>query len=680
MAELARQVGFGLASRGEMSEVVEWAEDARRKGIHSIWMHDSLYERDAVTYASAIANQVKDIHIALGALSSYTRHPVLTAMTISALDEAAPNRIILGLGTAIPLRLAQMGIPYSPDAGVESVSKAIDTMRTMWRGERIPSATPNLPPIQPMFPPVHHVPIFIAAYRTPFLELAGAKADGYLARPLESIPNLRRLLPKLRAAALKAGRPEDAIQVAGYLLTHVDKSRREALNRAKREPFIIYMISVLSDFSLQQAGFDVELRNKIAVAWRAEDYTTAAQLIPDEMLDAFMLVGTREEVAEAAQRFNDAGMTLPILQPVLQEKEQVQEVMEAAVLYGSVMTRQSKPARDAAAVAVTPATPADLDAVRAKLDEDRLSLPEKAWRRLGAYYEVCRPFSLSASGVPVLAAGALAWGNGLFDAVLFVAALVGALCLHMGTNVTNEIFDVRNGVDTITSPRASQALLKGRLTEREAFGLAAVFFGVAILIGVYLLTQRGLPVLLFGIAGLVAGYGYTAPPFNLKYRALGLPLVFFMFGPLMTVGTYYVVTGSFSWQAVIVSIPVGLLVTAILHGNEWRDITDDKRYGIGTLSSWMGSRKAYRVYVGLIVAAYIALAVAVLFGWLPTTTLLAMLSLPLFVRAIRNAELGVLGQQRAIAMIDLQTAQLQAAFGFLLVAGLILAALPLLNP
>jgi 1,4-dihydroxy-2-naphthoate octaprenyltransferase len=670
MTELARQVGFGLASRGKIAQVVEWAEWARRKGLHSIWMHDSLFERDAVTYASAIANQVPDIHIALGALSSYTRHPVLTAMTISALDEAAPNRIILGLGTALPLRLAQMGIPYNPDAGVESVSKAIDTMRTMWRGQRIPSATPNLPPIQPMFPPVHHVPIYIAAYRTPFLKLAGEKADGYLARPCESIPNLKRLLPKLQQAALDAGRDADAINVAGYLLTHVDKSRREALNRAKREPFVIYMMSVLSDFSLQQAGFDAELRNKIAAAWRAEDYHTAAQLIPDEMLDAFMLVGTREEVAEGAQRFHEAGMNLPLLQPVLQEEDQVKAVLDAAEMYGAFNRQTAESRRQQDVVQITPAVVGR----SSSLGDDRLSLPEKVWRRASAYYEIARPFSLSASSISVLAAGALAWMDGAFNWVLFAAALIGALCLHIGTNITNEIFDVRNGVDTITSPGASQAILKGRVREREAFVLVGVFFGIAALIGLYLLTARGLPILVFGIVGLIAGYMYTAPPLEYKYRAAGLPLVFLMFGPLMTVGAYYAITGAFSWQAVVVSIPVGLLVTAILHGNEWRDIADDKRYGIGTLSSWMGSKHAYRVYVGLIVAAYLVLTMAVLLGWLPTPALLAMLSLPLFVRAIRNAELGVMGQQRAIAMIDLQTAQLQALFGFLLVAGLILAA------
>jgi 1,4-dihydroxy-2-naphthoate octaprenyltransferase len=670
MAELARQVGFGLASRGKISEIVEWAEWARRKGLHSIWMHDSLYERDAVTYASALANQVPEIRIALGALSSYTRHPVLTAMTISALDEAAPNRIILGLGTALPLRLAQMGIPYNPDAGVESVSKAIDTMRALWNGQRIPSATPNLPPIQPMFPPVHHVPIYIAAYRTPFLKLAGAKADGYLARPCESIPNLKRLLPKLQQAALDAGRDADAINVAGYLLTHVDKSRRDALNRAKREPFVIYMMSVLSDFSLQQAGFEVDLRNKIAAAWRAEDYHTAAELIPDEMLDAFMLVGTREQVAEGAQRFHDAGMNLPIIQPVLQEEEQVKAVLDAAEIYGAVASRKTQ-VTSAAAETITVST---VQSPVSTLDDNRLSLPEKIWRRASAYYEIARPFSLSASSVPVLAAGALAWMDGMFDWTLFLAALVGALCLHIGTNITNEIFDVRNGVDTITSPNASMAILKGRVKEREAFVLVGVFFGIAVLLGLYMFLERGWVVLAFGIAGLIAGYMYTAPPLEYKYRAAGLPLVFLMFGPLMTLGTYYVVTGTFSWAALIVSIPVGLLVAAILHGNEWRDIADDKRYGIGTLSSWMGSKRAYRVYVGLIVSAYIALAIAVLFGWLPTETLLAMLSLPLFVRAIRNAELGVLGQQRAIAMIDLQTAQLQALFGFLMVAGLLWAA------
>src|SRR6266702_2239633 len=132
MAELSRPVGFGLASRGSVSEVVAWSERARRAGLDSVWIHDSYFERDAVTYASAIASQVPHIRVAMGALNPFTRHPVLLAMTISAVDEMAPGRVILGLGTALPIRLAQMGIPYSPAAGVERVSEAIDIVRALW--------------------------------------------------------------------------------------------------------------------------------------------------------------------------------------------------------------------------------------------------------------------------------------------------------------------------------------------------------------------------------------------------------------------------------------------------------------------------------------------------------------------------------------------------------------------
>ena len=197
-----------------------------------------------------------------------------------------------------------------------------------------------------MFPPTHRIPIVIAAYRKAFVELAGQKADGYLARPAESIPSLRGILERLSASAVAAGRDPHAIETAGYLLSLVDKTRREALNRAKREPFVIYMMSVLSDVSLHRAGFDPELRDKIAAAWRAEDYTTAGNLIPDELLDAFMLCGTREDVAAGAMAFHaEAGLQLPLLQPVLQEDRQIDELIAAAAIYASIPATQAAAAR-----------------------------------------------------------------------------------------------------------------------------------------------------------------------------------------------------------------------------------------------------------------------------------------------------------------------------------------------
>src|SRR5213594_1121837 len=232
---LVRRVGLGLASRGKISDCVAWAERARSAGLESVWFHDSYFERDAVSYASAVASQVDEIGVGLGALNPFTRHPVLIAMTISALDEMAPARIRLGLGSALPLRLGQMGIPYAPDDAAARTTTTIDTLHTLWRGERMPPGKPGLPPLQPMFAPVHRVPIYVAGYRSPVMVLAGQKGDGYLARPAESIPGLRKLLRVMNKAAREAGRDPDTIDVAGYLLTFIDETRRDALNRAKRD-------------------------------------------------------------------------------------------------------------------------------------------------------------------------------------------------------------------------------------------------------------------------------------------------------------------------------------------------------------------------------------------------------------------------------------------------------------
>jgi 1,4-dihydroxy-2-naphthoate octaprenyltransferase len=689
--ELARPVGLGMAARGSVSDLVVWAHRAERAGLDSVWIHDSYFERDAVTYAAAVASQVEGIRVAMGALNPFTRHPVLLAMTVSAVDEMAPGRVILGLGSALPLRLAQMGIPYNPREAVDRIESAIDLLRAMWSGERVPPGTEGVPPVEPMFPPVHHVPIYVAGYRTPMLELAGRKGDGYLARPLESLPSFKGMVPKIRRASVEAGRPEDAVDVAGYLFTLVDESRREAINRAKREPFIIYMLSIQTDVALRRALIEVELRDRIAALWRAEDYHGAAALIPDEMLDAFLLCGTREEVAGRVWEYHEAGMNLPVLQPVLQTEDQILEVIATAVEYGSaaaapVFERErelvgaaarsaGRTRREDARGGGEPARqqPPPTEGLAA-FGQDELTPFSRIQRRAAAWYEIIRPFSFTASTVPVAAAGALAGIDGKFDLGLFLGALFAALFLHIGTNVVNEIYDVRKGIDTITSPRASHALLKGRLTEREAFRLAFAAFAISAALGIWLIAVRGWPVLVLGVAGLIGGFGYTAPPLAYKYRALGVPLVFVLMGPLMVIGAFYVVTGGFDWKAVAISVPVGLLVAAILHGNEWRDISEDARAGIVTFSIRAGRRTAHIGYVALVVGAYLALSMAVAAKALPPLSLLAMLSLPLLVRAIRSSELGASGQQRAIAMIDLQTAQLHALFGALLVLGLAVAA------
>jgi 1,4-dihydroxy-2-naphthoate octaprenyltransferase len=666
-----------MAARGDISDAIDWTRRARDAGLDSVWIHDSYFERDAITYGSAIAGALatdppSSFRLGLGAVNPYTRHPVVLAMTGSALDELLPERIVMGLGTGLPLRLGQMGIPYSPTEAVGRVSTAMDQLRVLWAGERLPSATPGLPPIQPMFPPVHRIPLFVAAYRKDFVEMAGQKADGYLARPCESIPSLRGILERLNASATTAGRDPGDIETAAYLLSLVDKTRREALNRAKREPFVIYMMSILGDVSLQRAGFPKEIRDKIAVAWRAEDYHEAGKLIPDELLDAFMLCGTREDIAAKAMAFHaETGLDLPLLQPVVQDETQVIELIEAAKLYAAMPDRVAS--LEAVAAAVVAGAP--LAGAAGLTDDRRLGLVERARRRAAAAYEILRPFAYTASAIPVLAGGALAVVDSRFSWLPFLAALAGGMLLHSGTNVINEVFDVRKGIDTITSPRMSHAVVKGRVSERGAYLFAIALFGAAVLIGSYLVWLRGPAIVGLGLLGIVAGYTYTAPPFQYKYRAMGVPVVFVLMGPIMVIGSYFAVTGSWDARAVVLSIPVGLLVAAILHGNEWRDISEDTRAGIVTMSSRLGRDWAHYGYLALVLGAYVTLGLALALRWLPPTTAIALFSLPFLAQVVRSAELGATGQARAIAMIDLQTARLHFAFGSLLVVGLLLARL-----
>jgi 1,4-dihydroxy-2-naphthoate octaprenyltransferase len=530
-----------------------------------------------------------------------------------------------------------------------------------------------------MFPPVHRIPLFIAAYRKEFVELAGRKADGYLARPCESIPSLAGILERLRATATTAGRDPRDIETAGYLLTLVDKTRREALNRAKREPFVIYMMSILGNVSLHRAGFEPELRDRIAAAWRADELHEAGKLIPDELLDAFMLCGTREDVAEQALAFHlKAGLDMPLLQPVLQEDRHVREIVEAARIYASLPDAASgEDERVSMAAAVStrlslPEGPAETG--RHGLTGDhRLGGFERVRRRVAAAWEILRPFAYTVTVIPVLAGGSLAAVNGAFSWPPFLAALAAAMLVQSGSNVINEVYDVRKGIDTITSPRASQAVLKGRFSENGARAFSISLFIAGAALGLYLVFLRGPVMLGLGIFGVAGGYTYTAPPFQYKYKGLGVPMIFALMGPLTVVGSYFAVSGAWDWHALVLSVPVGLLVTAIVHGNDWRDIGDDTRAGIITLSVQIGRRWAHYFYLALVLGAYAAVGLSVAVRWLPPATALVMLSVPYLAQVVQSAELGANGQARAIAKIDLETAHLHLAFGLLLVAGVLLS-------
>src|SRR5215208_1086946 len=291
-----------------------------------------------------------------------------------------------------------------------------------------------------------------------------------------------------------------------------------------------------------------------------------------------------------------------------------------------------------------------------------------------AWLEIGRPFSWTASVVPVLVGSALAWHDGAFSFPLFLLVLLASSALQAGTNVTNELYDVKNHVDTLESPRASRALVEGRLTQREALWGGLALFGFVGLVGLGLVALRGLPMLALGVAGMLGGYFYTAPPFQYKYRALGVPLVFLLMGPLMVVGAYYALTGRYSDQALLASLPVGFLVAAILHANDVRDVEDDARTGFKTLSTLLGQVRAAHVYIAMIVAAYAVVVALVAVRALRLWSLVTLVVIPLSFGAVQKMERGVhsSGGVAQLARLDQATAQTHLLFGLLLALAFVL--------
>lgn len=308
--------------------------------------------------------------------------------------------------------------------------------------------------------------------------------------------------------------------------------------------------------------------------------------------------------------------------------------------------------------------------------------------RLQIWWQATRPFSFPASMIPALLGGvvALAHAGVRLDPLRFILAALGAAVVHAASNLLNDYFDFRGGVDTAETQGASRGMLvSGRMTPREVLLESLLGWLIAAALALYFVLAVG-PVLLPLIAGgLLLGAGYTTAPLRLKYRALGDACVFLAFGVGITLGAYAVQTGHLAWTPVWYSLPIGLLIWAILHANNLRDIATDRIARIRTLAMGLGARRAAGLYVALLSVAYLLTLGFVIGGVYRPGALLPWLSLPLAVGLMRI----VLGAQKpagatppagggsraALVILDMRTAQLQMAFGLLLILGVLGSAL-----
>jgi 1,4-dihydroxy-2-naphthoate polyprenyltransferase len=282
-----------------------------------------------------------------------------------------------------------------------------------------------------------------------------------------------------------------------------------------------------------------------------------------------------------------------------------------------------------------------------------------------------RPRTLPAAIAPVLVGTSLAGFAHVFHPLRFIAALLGAIFIQVGTNLSNDYSDARRGADTEDRLGPVRVTAGGLVPPRQVLIATAVSFGVAVLAGIYLIVVAGWLLLLVGAASILAGVLYTGGPRPYGYEGLGEVFVFLFFGIVAVAGSYFVQTKHLHWEAFALAVPVGLLAAAILVVNNFRDIDTDRRAGKRTLAVRLGRERTRDMFAVIVYLAYVLVPVTWIFGPLKAWVLLPWLSLPgaaPLVRLVRNRTDGP-SLNQALA----QTGMLQLAFCMLLSAGVLLS-------
>jgi 1,4-dihydroxy-2-naphthoate polyprenyltransferase len=292
--------------------------------------------------------------------------------------------------------------------------------------------------------------------------------------------------------------------------------------------------------------------------------------------------------------------------------------------------------------------------------------------RAALWLRATRPLYLPTSLLPALAGALVAIGHDAEWALLPVA-LVALLLLHAATNVCNEVEDAAHGVDSPDKMDNSGVFSRGLLSVREGRRLYAALFAAAFVIGVGISLIQGVTLLVIGLLGILGGWLYTGGPRPYKYDGLGDPLIVLLMGPLLTQGAYTAVTGDgFHAPAFWLGLGPGLLIAAVLSGNNAADIEGDRAAGVRTLAVRVGFRRARLLYIINLVGAFLvppALFAASLFeAWI----LLPLLLLPSVVARIRQVRDDATDDNAGLVTLAPQTAQAHLLFSLLLCAGIVL--------
>ena len=259
------------------------------------------------------------------------------------------------------------------------------------------------------------------------------------------------------------------------------------------------------------------------------------------------------------------------------------------------------------------------------------------------FAEMRAPF-LTGAIVPVILGTCVAWAStGTFLLDVFLLTLIAGMFVHIGSNISNDYFDHRSGTDDVNVEfvrpftGGSRMIQRGWMSPREVFAEAILFFSLGGGIGLYLAYTRGIEVLILGVIGVGSGFFYTAPPFRLVNRGIGEIFIGLNFGVLMTLGAYFVQTKVLAWEAIFPSIPIAILITAVLYINEFPDYAADKSVGKLTVVVRLGRERAAKGYAVLMAALYLSILLPIVLNLTNWYTVLGLATMPIAILASKYA-------------------------------------------
>ncbi len=277
------------------------------------------------------------------------------------------------------------------------------------------------------------------------------------------------------------------------------------------------------------------------------------------------------------------------------------------------------------------------------------------------------PWSFPASGSPALIAfsyvfylyktGAVAdvnWVNGII-------AFFGAIIFHMAGNLIGDYQDYRSGVDQLEKTGPFRVLVHKIFKPRTILLYGYVVLLIGILIGVYLFLQTGVPLLFIGLFGIISATLY----YKFKYVALGDIIIFLSFGLMVVLGVVFVMTGNIDWWSLLVASPVVLLIVAILHANNTRDMLQDKKAGIKTQAMNLGLEGSQILYQTILLLTYLLVAAIVMIYLLHPLIFIVLITMPMALKNIKLMKQATIDDLGLIRFLDTDTAKLVLAFSLL---------------